>query len=152
MKVLIENYRSYDIEFDTDSCNFTTSIENDSKSKISYDALKKYIDDYLKDNATFEPFKVIGTPNGWRSSKRLTIVGIRKDGRFVGEDSKGKKEQLSDHDMKDFILDLPENDKYYAEKAILELERDNINKNIQTVLDKIKAPTLFDMKSKYFKG
>ena len=60
MKVFIENYRGWDISFDTDKESFyAQSDEYDvGETKKSFASAKKYIDDFLKDNLQFQPIWV----------------------------------------------------------------------------------------------
>ena len=51
MKVAIENYRGFDIEFDTDHEKFQCIItDGEEKESRSFTAVKKFIDEYRKDN------------------------------------------------------------------------------------------------------
>lgn len=104
MKTTIENYRGIDIWFDTEYETFSCDVDHENSVKKSYPAVKKFIDDWKKDAANFKSFRVCGNPNSYYGGKNGTIIGIRKDGRFVLENEKGEKEQVSDSNLKDFIL------------------------------------------------
>jgi hypothetical protein len=97
MRVLIENYRGWEIFFDTDSEDFyTVSSSNDAQQvKKSYASTKKHVDDYIKENQRFKPVKVRKL---YGYSEIITITGIRKDGVLVYEDAEGNKGQISRHD------------------------------------------------------
>ena len=150
-EILIENYRGYEIHFNPEHEQFRCSIDNGVKwhQKQSFSAAKNFIDEHIKANATFEPFFVVKGGNMFSEKKKVKIVSIRKDGRFVYEGDKGKKEQISDYNEKDWILDLPENDKHFAIIATYELEIDQIRQKIKEEESKIKAPTLEELKEKY---
>ena len=108
--VLIENYRGFDISFSTHLSKFICAITSDMlKKSESYESIKKYIDEYKKTNQDFNPFYVIRNPTSYYGKERLKIIGIRKDGRFITEDENGKKNQLSDYSLNDYILERPEN-------------------------------------------
>ena len=108
--VLIENYRGFDISFSTHLSKFICAITSDMlKKSESYESIKKYIDEYKKTNQDFNPFYVIPNPSSYYGKGRLKIIGIRKDGRFITEDENGKKNQLSDYSLNDYILERPEN-------------------------------------------
>jgi len=112
MRVTVDTYRGYDIEFDTDSYKFLSIIsEEDSKESKSYPAVKKWIDDYLKENNNFKPFLVVVHPtsSSYGYKKEFKVIGIRKDNRFIGEDKNGDKFQLSIYDERSFILHKEEN-------------------------------------------
>lgn len=106
MRVLIENYRGWEIHFDTDKEEFyTISNEYDTdKTKKSYAASKKFIDDYIKENSEFKPIKVEKHPSHYNNREVITLIGIRKDGAFMYEDKNSKKGQLSTHNEKDYFL------------------------------------------------
>lgn len=110
-KILIDNYRGFDIEFETSNEKFQCIITDELvKESISFSAVKKFIDDYKKTNQEFKPFYVESTPGGYRQNVKLKIIGIRKDGRFVAENSKGEKIQVSDYDIKDYMIYKKENE------------------------------------------
>lgn len=158
MKTLITTYRGFDINFDTDkeifSCilidtdSFKPTVE-DTKTSKSFASVKKSIDDYIKENGQFEPFNVIANPNSYGSGYSVKITGIRKDGRFVGENSKGEKCHISDYQEDSFILDLPEHEKHLSKIVLLQLEQDDIRKKIAEEKLKVVAPSLKDLKPKY---
>jgi len=149
MTVLIEKYRGIAINFRTETELFETEIGDVGKESKSFTATKKWIDEYLKNNATFEPFYVIVDPNGYGSSeKRLKIVGIRKDGRFIYE-VKGEKKQLSDYYEDRYILEEPQHAKLLAAVAALELELDEVQKKIKQVEHKITGTSLKSIKANY---
>ena len=109
-KILIETYRGFDIEFDTNCEKFQCiCTEENAKESTSFTAVKKFVDDYKKTNQDFKPFWVEPTPERYKSGK-LKVIGVRKDGRFVAEDSKGNKGQISDYDLKDYMLLKSENE------------------------------------------
>lgn len=128
-KILIENYRGFDIEFDSDAEKFQCIItEDNTKESASFSAVKKFIDDYKKENIGFEPFWVVLTPsNRFSNARRLQIIGVRKDGRFVTQNEVGKKDQLSDYSLSDYMLDMPENKTILS--ALDELDKES-NKQI----------------------
>ena len=110
-KILIQNYRGFDIEFDSNYEKFQCEVEDGkAKESPSFSAMKKFIDDFKKTNQDFKPFWVEKNPESYLSGKTMKVIGIRKDGRFVAEDEKGNKEQLSDHNLKDYMLKKSENE------------------------------------------
>lgn len=110
--ILIENYRGFDIEFNTSSEKFQCICsEENTKESISFTAIKKFVDEYKKVNQDFKPFWVEPSPTNFRFGKgKIKIIGVRKDGRFIYEDSNGNKNQLSDYNLPDYILSKPENE------------------------------------------
>jgi hypothetical protein len=113
MKVLIENYRGYDIDFDRNYEVFqsiiTDGVEKESKS---FSAIKRFIDDHLKENANFKPFYVVTSPESrmYYGDVKIKIIGIRKDGNFVYEDLNGDKKQISKHDEDRYMLENKNNE------------------------------------------
>lgn len=114
-KILIETYRRFDIKFDTEYEKFQCIVtEENTKESSSFAAVKKFVDDYKKENQNFNPFFVeqAATKRYMYSKKdTLKIIGIRKDGRFVAEKENGEKVQISDYDLKNYMLVKPENKK-----------------------------------------
>lgn len=146
MNVLIQNYRGVDILFDADNERFSYQFDLGSwNQKQSFAACKKSIDDYLKDNATFEPFVV----REWQSGRCIKVVGIRKDNRFVYEKG-NSKEQISEYDEKNYIEYDEAHEKQYATIAALEIEIDAIQEKISEVRKTITGKkNLKDLKSNY---
>lgn len=110
--ILIENYRGFDITFDTSDEKFEcVCTENISKESGSFTAVKNFIDAFKKTNQDFKPFWIVQIPGSFGSGKkRLKVIGIRKDKRFVVETEDNKQEQLSDYSAKDYMLMKPENE------------------------------------------
>lgn len=110
-KILIENYRGFDIEFDTNAEKFQCIVtEDNAKESVSFTAVKKFVDEYKKINQSFNPFWITPIPSSCGDKAKRKIVGIRKDGRFVSEDTNGNKEQFSEYYEKDWMLVKPENE------------------------------------------
>ena len=152
-KILIENYRGFDIDFETINEKFQCIITDDLvKESVSFTAVKKFIDEYKKTNQDFKPFYVESTPSayGYRDPKKLKIIGIRKDGRFVAENSKGEKIQVSDYSMKDYMLYVPENEKAINQLAELEKKEQKQDSEIKMerklIFSTVKITTLADLK------
>ena len=119
MRVLIENYRGWEIYFDTDKEEFqTVSNEYDKQeTKRSYASSKKYIDDYIKSNNVFKPIKVQKMPTMFSEGKVITLIGIRKDKAFMYEDEEGRKQQLSSYDERDYFIVDSRNDVHFKRIA-----------------------------------
>lgn len=82
MKSLIETYRGKNIYFDTEEEKFVVDLTDEKfVGKAGFNACKIVIDEYIKTNEPFVPFQIVG-----RGSDIKTIVGIRKDGRFIQDD------------------------------------------------------------------
>lgn len=148
--ILIENYRGYDIYFDKSRDRFYTSIDNSGWSeKQSFSSVKKFIDEHIKSNFKFVPFSVISLERWGEFKKRIKITSIRKDGRFIGQDETGKKHQISDYEEKNWILDIEDNHKHFANIAIFEAEIETWKNKIVLEKKLITAPTLEELKPKY---
>lgn len=139
MRVLIENYRSWEIYFDTDKEDFyTVSNEYDTQqTKKSYASAKKYIDGYLKENQNFKPIMVQKMSSIYSSTEVITLIGLRKDGAFMYEDAKGNKQQLSKYSETDYFLVDAENDVIFKELELLYKERNAIDEKIKYASSKV---------------
>ena len=135
MRVLIENYRGWEIYFDTDKEEFyTVSNEYDKQeTKRSYASSKKYIDDYIKSNNVFKPIKVQKMPTMFSEGKVITLIGIRKDKAFMYEDEEGRKQQLSSYDERDYFIVDSRNDVYFKRIAELAIERKRIDDEVKEI-------------------
>lgn len=139
MRVLIENYRAWEIYFDTDKEEFyTVSNEYDTQqTKKSYASAKKYIDDYLKENQNFKPIKVQKMSSIYSVGEVITLIGLRKDGAFMYEDGKGNKQQLSKYNESDYFLVNSENDPIFQELELLYKEEKELAAKIKYASSKV---------------
>jgi hypothetical protein len=149
-KILIETYRGFDIEFDTNCEKFQCiCTEESAKESTSFTAVKKFVDDYKKTNQDFKPFWVEPIPERYKNSK-LKVIGVRKDGRFVAENSKGEKFQISDYDLNDYMLLKPENEiainKLSELKVKEEQQRLENNETRKLIISEINIVTLKEYK------
>ena len=151
-KILIETYRGFDIEFDTNCEKFQCiCTEDNAKESTSFTAVKKFVDDYKKTNQDFKPFWVELIPGSYSyKTDKLKVIGVRKDGRFVAENSKGDKIQISDYSLNEYMLLKPENEiamnKLSELKAKEEQQRLENNKARKLIISEINIVTLKDYK------
>ena len=135
MRVLIENYKSWEIYFDTDKEDFyTVSNEYDKQeTKRSYASAKKYIDDYIKENNVFKPIKKKKMPSMFSDGEVITLIGIRKDKAFMYEDKDGNKRQLSGYNESDYFIVDSKNDVHFKRIAELAVERKKIDAELKEI-------------------
>jgi len=133
MNVVIENYRGFEITFNTDEESFfgiSDRYDHQTKGKQSYAAAKKGIDDYIKDNSELKPFKVYSNPkDAYRNQEELTIIGIRKDGLCKARKDNGSIITVSSYSLTNWVLWNPDN-----ENAIMEIE--DLSRQISALDDK----------------
>lgn len=154
-RILIEEYRGFDIYFDKNSEEFN-AISNEydiQKNKKTLSLAKKSVDDYINDNLDFKPVIVQQLSSVFTSEKEIELIGIRKDGRFIFRNHKGEPEQLSQHSESDYFLKNEVNNKIFGEIAILEgqirqLEKEVKIKKAQIIKDDL---GLKNLKAKYIK-
>lgn len=148
MKVEIENYRGWSISFDTEKETFCCHSEqwDRDENKKSYASIKKYVDDFIKENETFKPVWIETKPNLYGSDNRIKLIGIRRDGRFIYEDEKGDKKQLYEPDEKKYILYNPENDKYREEAKKVDVKLEELRLIRNTILNKVVGIELVEYK------
>ena len=149
MRVLIENYRGFDIWFDTEKEIFYAASDSEDvgKEKRSYSAAIKYVDDFIKDNMVFEPFWVISL-----GGTKVRIVGIRKDGYFVQENKDGSKSQFSSWDERNYFEYIPEKqDSLFAKLNVINEKRAELEKEESAIEREIleTAKKLITFKDKY---
>lgn len=151
-KIEIENYRGWDISFDTDNEEFFgySNKYDQGKERKTLSSVRKYIDEFIKDNQHFVPVWVERIPVGWSGpTKKIKLLGIRKDGKFVFENQKGEKEQLSTSDEKYYVVYNPENEKYWLKIKEIEEEETILKQQKKEVEAKITGVTLDEIKAKY---
>jgi hypothetical protein len=149
MRVTIENYRGIEIEFDTEQESFLAAVADTGVKKSSFTSIKKAIDDYFKNNLTFPAFHIERTIDSYYPNEIRRIVGIRKDGRFVAETSKGTREQVSEYDERNWIVRNPDNDPVRAEISKLDVEIRNLETKKRELSARILSKTLKEIKQNY---
>ena len=151
MTILIENYRGWDISFNTVKETFyAQSDEYDrGETKKSFASAKQYIDDFIKENNQFKPVWVERLSFYGSVEGKIKLIGIRKDKRFVYEGKDGKKEQLAEYSEKDYILYNKENDIFYKQIEECRKRRDALDEEIKEIKDKIVKVGLDSIKAKY---
>lgn len=151
--IKIEEYRGFTIVFQTETAMFSSIISTDkTKESTSFSAVRKCIDDFKKENKEFVPFWV--TPNiskrNW-VKERIFITGIRKDGRYIGEEN-GEIKQISDYNLNDYMLEKPENETILNELSILQNKLDEYETHIEALkkelISKLDIVTLKEHKEK----
>lgn len=138
MKVLIEEYRGFEIYFDNmNEVFYSVSDKNDTElKKSSYSASKKAIDDYIKNNQKFKPFYCCDSRYFIRKEK-IKIVGIRKDGLLVFENSKSEKQALPCYRVEELICYNQDNDKIFEEQEIIQKEIELLRGKIKHLDEKV---------------
>jgi hypothetical protein len=133
MKVKIEDYRGFEISFDVDDEVFycMDSARDTETTKKTFAAVKTWIDNYIKDNEPFKPFKLMRFERHYKNGGEITISGIRKDGRFTFIDKQGKLKQLAEYDETDWYLPNEANEPIMKEIA-------DVRTQISTLRDKEK--------------
>lgn len=146
MRSLIEEYRGFEIYFNTETEKFyTISNQHDvDMDKNTYASTKTYIDKFIKDNVDFKPFYVVDD-----GTKRYKVTGIRKDGKFNYQNSEGKMDSFSNYDLDKYILEndlnVPIFEQIRTEKEIIKM----IEIKIKSLKESLIKVTLKDIKSKY---
>jgi len=151
MRVLIETYRDWNIYFDTDKEEFYTHSESwdSDKTKRTYAAAKKFVDDFIKDNETFVPFEVENLGMIPSSREIIRIVGIRKDGGWMMQKSGKEPERLSQYYEKDYCLYTPDNEPIWREIKEIEDKQEELRLQKNAIRKRLQAVPLNSMKDKY---
>lgn len=126
MKTKVDTYKGFEIYFDTDNSEFIIEGEDSKEVKRSYNACKKYINDFIKENKLFGTFKIIKLPNkryrGQQDLLEITVVGIHANGNFLCERADGEKFQLAKYNYDDYCLVEHLLKSTYNPKIVKELE------------------------------
>ena len=153
MRILIEEYRGWEIFFDTDKEEFyTVSNEYDTdNTKKSFSSTKKYIDDFIKENNSFKPIFVQKERTTYDNANIIKLIAIRKDGDFMYENDKGQKKRLSSYEEKNYFLVNSENDVYFEQIEEIEKEREKLLSKINELRSKLIKVTVEEIKQKLLK-
>jgi hypothetical protein len=148
-KIKIETYRNWDISFDNEMETFYALSDKYDKDmeKKSYSAVKKAIDDFIKANLKFIPTRIHMIRYG--ELKELTLIGLRKDGRFVYLDEKKQQQQLSEYDERECHHYSKKNEEIQAQVKILEKDVQKINQEISKLKDGFTKGAISDIREKY---
>lgn len=153
-KVEIAEYKGWLISFDTAEETFYCQSEeyDHGKKKKSFAACKTYIDDFLKANAVFNSFVIEGVPDAmYQRDKHLKVIGIRADGRFVAEDEKGDKKQISEYNERDYMLINEENAALWQQLKDNSEAQDELRIKRKEIVSMFKVKTLTEVRKELMK-
>lgn len=146
MRIFIENYKGFDIIFTTEAERFSFSVDDGSQTeKQSYSACKRNIDEFLKKNKPFKPFKA----RSFYDNKIINIIGITKDKRFVYKYLNDTKRRIPEYEEKDYVIYDENDDVIYEETQKIELEIQRLLQLRDAKHREIISPTLRAIKPKY---
>lgn len=143
MRIEIEDYRGWTIYFDTGRDKFYSLSQRDDtdKENKSFTAAKKAIDDYIKENTVFKPFKIQhGTGYSTSDYRIAEVIGIRKDGRFMIQvQGSPEPEQLSNYDEGSWFVYETVNDSVIQEIIKQNNLMEDFQKKHRANIDLLKA-------------
>lgn len=153
-KIHIMLYRGWDIFFKPDDEEFvaedSVNDASDPATRKTLSGCKKFVDEFKKSNHIFIPFEVVYIGGGFAyQNERLKIIGIRKDGRFVAENEKGEKKQVSSYEEDRYALPCPEDEPIEKEIDNLEGQMKVLRGKIEALEKKRKRVTLEEHKKRY---
>lgn len=141
-KILIENYKGWDIFFNRDIQMFytlPTQYLSEQTKCSTFDCVKKFIDKYTKANRGFKPIAIERYPplNGVRILGQL--VGRTEDDRFLYKTENGEIKMLNAHEENNWFLIDPNNNSNLEEIRLLNNEIDEMRKGMGKITEKITA-------------
>jgi predicted nucleic acid-binding Zn-ribbon protein len=144
MKHFIEDYRDNQIFYDESNDKFVCEIlsEEEVQPKMMKRAtlvdVRKSIDDYIKRNSAFKPFKALYSRwSDGSDTKAVTVVAVRKDGGVTIENSKGEREQIIS-DVKGL---RKYSESFLREKAQIDLQIKELESQKEVLKEKLQAIT-----------
>lgn len=145
--IQIEEYRGFTIYFNKEEDKFICDHDaaDVQGKKASYSAVKKFVDDFIKENDTFNPVllqKRERWGGGALQDDRAKLIGVRKDGRFVAEDEKGDKFQIGRYEMDQWVIFNEDNIEIEKEAREIEFQIDSLRKKAEITRKRMKAITL----------
>lgn len=159
MKIEIEQYKNQTIEYDDEIdkfvCDITIQDRDKTTKRGSLKDLRKEIDQFIKTNLEFKPFRLFEKQNYSSDFNVINVQGIRTDGKFT---CKNEKYPGRGFDLVDFEREMKSGDEFYyyydaeiiKEKAKIKKEQEGYDKIIrdkeQQLLKKLKKFDLKDVK------
>jgi hypothetical protein len=141
MKVKIEEYRGFNILFETESelfeCELTATSHDRGSSLVS---VKKQIDDYLKNS--FTPFFVINKRFKEVNYEKAKIIGREKNGWFVVEERGTRSVMTPYGHVGYFIYKEKEGDRLIKKIEAINAKINKLNKEREELLKSCKLETL----------
>ena len=148
----ITTYRGFEITLDFETGKFSAWSDGyDTEfARGSFNAVKKGVDEYIKENEEFRPFKIqrVFSWNGDKVSvlgKILTITGIRRDGTLVTENgmliTKNYVGEYALYDPSNKELESKLNDLEAKHKILKKMH----DKNRADILAQVKAEPVKDI-------
>ena len=125
-KVLIEEFRGFQIYLETDNGKFKIEGDDYQEYKPSYNSAKDYIKKFIKNNTVFPEFTLIPNPKYDTYKEEIKIIGINGHGRFVYNNKNNKKSQLDadGYEAKHYIFPEDLNEKGYDSNKVLRWEEE----------------------------
>lgn len=148
MDPVIRQYRGWDIYFDSEDNFYCLQVgfQNSPAKNKSIAVVKRYIDEFIAHNSSFEPFWVERKGNEWVPENKIKIIGLRKDNKFLYEGSNGRKQQVSGDYEQNYILIDEKNKPIWDEADLIKKEISKLEEKRIKVLDKISGTTLAEFK------
>lgn len=140
MKYEIETYKGqlieYDDSYDKFICDISIEDKNKTAKRLSLSDIRKEIDQFIKINADFKPFKCLAI-DSWddKDFKELNVSGIRTDGKFITY-TKGNENYKSHSGKKDILKWRLYDAEIVEAKRVLKEEKDAaVDKYLNAVKD-----------------
>ena len=145
MKIEIQDYKGHTIFYDDNSDKFCCEIEINNNVNVkntkrqSLNDVKKEIDQFIKVNFEFKPFKAFFKRYSDYDVEIIEIVGIRIDGKIVRKRGKDSFEYLGEKDFANlFEYDLDSETAIKEIENKIELQRLKYNAERKLVFEKLK--------------
>lgn len=145
MKTKVSKYKGFDIFFNDINNMFQTESENWNQGSKSFTAIKKKINDFIKENDFFGEFEIVGFPNSYSESKKgiITVKGIHANNNFLCEDSYGNKFQINtsySYDMEKYCFPIELAESEYSREKVEKYEEEIKKLKIKIDEEEAKLP------------
>ncbi len=150
-KVLIEEYRGWEISFDTEQETFycLSDVYDRDEKKKSFASCKSFVDEYIKENNGFKEFFIESVPSFYRGYEKKKVIGIRKDGAFTIEEKGGKKGVLSKYNEKEYVVYNQDNKSIFDELKIIKDKINLLHEDQKIIEKKVTGKSLEEMRKLY---
>lgn len=146
MLVDIEEYRGFQILFDTDTEKFQCFSDDCQTTERSFSDCKKLIDNAIKNSDEFIPFWVERHPllTHLTGEQRVMVIGKTESGQFIIEQEDGTRGHIPRYSEREYILWNRRNEPIKEELRKIEDEKNRVYSRQKAVLHQIVIKSLID--------
>jgi hypothetical protein len=138
METLIENYKNFDIKFDTkyERFNATSEYHDFTLFEETFSGIKLSIDRHVDKNPRFEEFYA-NLNDSYYGYSKVKIVGIVQGRKFLYVDENGKTRRMLIDESDDYFVYNSQNDDYMEQITEIREQIEHLESRIKELDDKM---------------